>query len=179
MANGGWEEKNKMDYEYLIDDSLEKISVVKKEKVYQVSCGNKTFDVDVSHISPHVMSIMIDGKLTQVYLARDREKRYIFIKGDRFTVQEPDQMEQVIEQSEGKSNEDSLRIKAPMPGKIIKIDVKVGEEIRKNQTLAVVEAMKMENEIKSSIDGYVKKISASAEDLVDSETIFIELELKE
>ncbi len=66
-------------------------------------------------------------------------------------------------------------IKAPMPGKVIKIDVSEKEEVRKNQTLVVVEAMKMENEIKSTIDGYVKKIFVSAGDLVDSEKPLIEL----
>ena len=40
-----------------------------------------------------------------------------------------------------------------MPGKVIKLDVAEGEEVRKNQTLVIVEAMKMENEIKSAIDG--------------------------
>jgi biotin carboxyl carrier protein len=52
------------------------------------------------------------------------------------------------------------------------------EEVRKNQTLAIVEAMKMQNEINSSIEGYVKKIFVSAGDLVDSERPLIELSLK-
>jgi pyruvate carboxylase subunit B len=45
--------------------------------------------------------------------------------------------------------------------------------------LAIVEAMKMENEIKSSLDGRVKKILVSVGDLVDSENPLIELVLKE
>ena len=65
-----------------------------------------------------------------------------------------------------------------MPGKVIKINVSEKEDIRKNQTLAIVEAMKMENEIKSTIEGYVKKIFVSAGDLVDSENPIIELALK-
>ena len=66
-----------------------------------------------------------------------------------------------------------------MPGKVIKVSVSENETVRKNQTLAIVEAMKMENEIKSSIEGYVKKIFVSAGDLVDSEKPLIELSLKE
>jgi len=62
-----------------------------------------------------------------------------------------------------------------MPGKVIKINVSEKEEVRKNQTLAIVEAMKMENEIKSTIEGYVKKIFVSAGDLVGSENPIIEL----
>jgi biotin carboxyl carrier protein len=52
------------------------------------------------------------------------------------------------------------------------------EAVRKNQTLAIVEAMKMENEIKSPLEGFVKKIYVAAGDLVDSEKPLLELEPK-
>jgi biotin carboxyl carrier protein len=65
-----------------------------------------------------------------------------------------------------------------MPGKVTKIAVAEGEEVRKNQTLVIVEAMKMENEIKSAIDGVVKKIHVAVGDLVDSERPLIEVEKK-
>ena len=45
-----------------------------------------------------------------------------------------------------------------MPGKVIKIPVNIGESVRKGQTLIILEAMKMENEIKASFDGIVKEI---------------------
>jgi len=69
-------------------------------------------------------------------------------------------------------------VKAPMPGKVIKINVAEEQPVRKNQTLAIVEAMKMENEIKSSIDGYVKKVYVSEGDIVDSEKPLLELGIK-
>jgi len=65
-----------------------------------------------------------------------------------------------------------------MPGKVTKIAVVEGEEVRKNQTLVIVEAMKMENEIKTAIDGVVKKIHVAVGDLVDSERPLIEVEKK-
>ena len=48
-------------------------------------------------------------------------------------------------------------IKAPMPGLIVKLDIKEGDPVRKGQSIMIVEAMKMENEIPSPIDGVVKK----------------------
>jgi len=68
------------------------------------------------------------------------------------------------------------RIAAPMPGKVIKFSVAEGDKVRKNQTLAVVEAMKMENELKSPGDGTVKKIYASAGDMVDTSKPLLEIE---
>ena len=62
--------------------------------------------------------------------------------------------------------------------KVVKINVTENEDVRKNQTLAIVEAMKMENEIKSPLDGVVKKVYASSGDLVDSEKPLVEIEPK-
>jgi propionyl-CoA carboxylase alpha chain len=65
-----------------------------------------------------------------------------------------------------------------MPGKVTKVAVSEGEAVRRNQTLVIVEAMKMENEIKTSIDGVVTKIHVAAGDLVDAERPLVEIERK-
>jgi biotin carboxyl carrier protein len=53
------------------------------------------------------------------------------------------------------------RIKSQMPGKIVRILVKAGEEVKKGQSLLVMEAMKMENEIKSPQDGIIKDVKVT------------------
>ena len=52
-------------------------------------------------------------------------------------------------------------VEAPMPGLVLRIDVKVGQSVKKNELLMVMEAMKMENEIYAPADGVVTKISVS------------------
>ncbi len=168
-----------MEFEFLIDNTLHKISLEKKENIFMVSDGEKTYKADICFISPNIISIIIEGRSYRVYFARDRDKRFLSLEGQQFIVQEPLEGKEVLQKDEVKSREDELVVKAPMPGKVIKIDVSEKEEVRKNQTLAVVEAMKMENEIKSTIEGYVKKIFVCAGDLVDSEKPLIELEIKE
>ncbi|HSH00318.1 MAG TPA: biotin/lipoyl-containing protein, partial [candidate division Zixibacteria bacterium] len=66
---------------------------------------------------------------------------------------------------------------APMPGKIVKISVSVGDAVTAKQPLAVVESMKMENVIVSAAAGVVKKINFAAGDQVDTERAIVELEL--
>ena len=51
-----------------------------------------------------------------------------------------------------------LKTFAKMPGKVIKIPVTAGSEVKKGETVIVLEAMKMENEIKASYDGVVKEV---------------------
>jgi len=67
-------------------------------------------------------------------------------------------------------------IKAPMPGLIIDINVEVGQEIKENEALIIVEAMKMENALAAPRDGIIKNISVAKGDTVDKGALLIELE---
>ena len=69
----------------------------------------------------------------------------------------------------GKVNE----VKAPMPGLVIDIKVNVGEDVKKGDSLLVLEAMKMENIIKSPADGKVKKIAVSKSQAVEKNQVLV------
>ena len=157
---------------------MQKISVDKKDGQFVVTEGDKEYSADIKCLSPGVLSILINDKSYQLYYARDGKKMHVYLDGQHLVVQEPAADQESFEGGEARSEEDMLRVKAPMPGKVIKINVEEQEEIRKNQTLAIVEAMKMENEIKSSIDGIVKKIFVTTGDLVDSDKPLMELDFK-
>jgi biotin carboxyl carrier protein len=168
-----------VEFEFLIDNKVHRVTLEKKENIFVVSDGENRIEADIRYISPNTLSLLIKGRSYKVYFARDKEKRYFSLGGEQFVVQESAEGAEDVREGEGESQEDEFLVRAPMPGKVIKINVSEKEDIRKNQTLAIVEAMKMENEIKSTIEGYVKKIFVSAGDLVDSENPIIELALKE
>jgi biotin carboxyl carrier protein len=67
-------------------------------------------------------------------------------------------------------------IKSQMPGKILKILVKEGESVVSGQSLLIMEAMKMENEIRAEMNATVKKISVSPSTSVEAGALLIELE---
>lgn len=58
------------------------------------------------------------------------------------------------------------KLRSPMVGKVLAVNVKRGEKVKKGQTLFIIEAMKMENKIKAPCDGYVENIFAAANDQV-------------
>ncbi|EPG74695.1 biotin-requiring enzyme [Leptospira fainei serovar Hurstbridge str. BUT 6] len=64
-------------------------------------------------------------------------------------------------------------IKSPMPGKLIKVEVKPGDSVKKGQVLAVVEAMKMEHALKAGADAEVQELKASPGDLVAQDQIIL------
>jgi biotin carboxyl carrier protein len=69
------------------------------------------------------------------------------------------------------------KIFAPMPGKVVKLLVKDGEEVKAKQPMVIVEAMKMEHQVNSPSDGKVKKINFADGDQVDTDTPIIELDI--
>ena len=77
----------------------------------------------------------------------------------------------------GSSNDDTGELLTKMPGKIIKVFIKELEKIKKGQTLIILEAMKMENEIKAGMDGIVKKIHIKEGDILEENVLMVEVGL--
>lgn len=67
------------------------------------------------------------------------------------------------------------KIEAPMPGNIVKVAVKAGEQVKKGQLLLILEAMKMENEIVSPTDGKVVFVGISKGDSVNPGDVLVKL----
>jgi len=63
-----------------------------------------------------------------------------------------------------------------MPGKLIKVLVKVGDAVKKGEVLLVVEAMKMENNILAARDGIVEELNVAEGDMVDGSKVLLKLE---
>lgn len=69
-----------------------------------------------------------------------------------------------------------MEVSAPLPGSVLEILVKVGDEVKENDELLIIEAMKMENPIFASEDGTVKEIKVKEKDTVEAEQILMVLE---
>jgi biotin carboxyl carrier protein len=167
-----------MDFEFLVDGHRRIISLEKKGDRFVIRKGNSSVELDVQRISGEAISVLVGERSYLVYIVRDKGKKYISIAGKTLVVQPPGAGEQRVERGEEASGKGRTLVKAPMPGKVIKVSVAEGEGVRKNQTLAIVEAMKMENEIKSPVEARVKKIYVASGDLVDSDKPLLELEPK-
>jgi biotin carboxyl carrier protein len=70
----------------------------------------------------------------------------------------------------------SAQVKAPMPGKVVRLLVEVGDEIARGQGILVMEAMKMQNELKSPRDGRVTAIAAKDNETVAAGAILVTIE---
>ena len=65
---------------------------------------------------------------------------------------------------------------APMPGKVIDLKVKVGSKVKKGETLVILEAMKMEHQVKASADGKVTKVLIKKDDQLENGALLMVLD---
>jgi biotin carboxyl carrier protein len=70
----------------------------------------------------------------------------------------------------------AIDVVAPMPGTIAEIIVEVGDQVKADEELIILEAMKMENPIVAPSDGVVKEVKVEEEDKVDTNQVLIVLE---
>jgi len=67
----------------------------------------------------------------------------------------------------------SVEVKAPMPGKILEVLVKVGDQVKEDDEVIMLEAMKMENPIYAPADGTVQEINVKANDSVETDQLMM------
>ncbi len=82
----------------------------------------------------------------------------------------------VLERSKAGGRRSDGRIKPPMPGRVVEVKVKEGQEVKEGDVLCVLEAMKMQNEIKSPAAGKVARVHVADGANVETGTVLIELE---
>ena len=102
----------------------------------------------------------------------------LWLDGYRFDVEALDERTRAIRDLSGKSAAPTgpAPLKAPMPGLIVRVHVRVGETVQPGQALVVMEAMKMENELRATAGGKVKAIVAGPGTAVEKGALLIELE---
>jgi biotin carboxyl carrier protein len=116
---------------------------------YILHTGNKFFDISAQKINTENFVLVINGKTFET------EARTLLEEKAR----------KLLEQSSQNIKEHEA--KAPMPGMILKIRKKQGDSIKSDETIMILEAMKMENELKSSSNGKIKDIYVKEGDKVE------------
>ena len=123
--------------------------------------NGRAMDVDAVEVEAGAYSILLNGKAYEVSVAPAGEGLRIHVGGEKFTVAIVDPREWQGLHGHAVEVEGRLQILAPMSGKIVRVLVKQGETVQAGQGIAVVEAMKMQNEVKSRKTGTVERVMAS------------------
>jgi biotin carboxyl carrier protein len=123
--------------------------------------------------------LLVDGRSQSITAAPgDRRGRWtIGIGAERFAADAVDERTRAIrEMTGGGADVADKTVLAPMPGLVVKVEVEVGQAVRAGQGVIVVEAMKMENELKAPSDGVVARIEVKPGQTVDKGATLLVLE---
>ena len=139
--------------------------------------GEKPFCVEFLQFEHNQLKIMLNGRPETVYCSVNEEQKTIVnFHGLNFTCFRTDQLNDTTDYACKETVNDKSRLVSPMPGKVVKINVKVGDDVNEGMIMMVVEAMKMENNIVAAGKAKVKKILVAEGQMVDNKMQLIELE---
>lgn len=148
---------------------------------YKISIDGESHEVDAKRFEGGTWSLIIDGHSYDVELEvsgkNEGEGQYVsLVRGSviKFTVQDERKNRLRFDDSMDGGSGPQI-VCAPMPGKIVKILVEEGDEVTENQGLIIMEAMKMENELRAIRDGKVTKIMVGAGDTVEGNAKLISI----
>ena len=149
------------------------VELIREGQRWRAIVDGQPVEADVVEIAPHTYSILLGGKSHELRVSPLPDGSLkIFSAQAEF-------LAQVIDPREWRGRhgaaevEGRQQIVAPMPGKIVRILVKAGDTVELGQGLIVVEAMKMQNEIRSPKSGAVEKIIAKEGDAVNAGDVLL------
>lgn len=114
---------------------------------------------NVEVAEPCVYSVLMDGRSYDARVEDAADGLVVVIDGYRFEVEVRDPR-RLSRRTGGRGGEGVQTIAAPMPGKVVRVLVRAGDAVEAGQGLLVVEAMKMQNEMKAARSGTVLSLSA-------------------
>jgi len=142
-----------------------------RQQGYDFEFNQRRHRVGLRTTGERTCALALDGDICRVVVHPATEWLDIVHNHRRWRVRRHLRFESVDAATSG-----SGRIVAPMPGKVIRIDVEPGDQVAEGQTVALLEAMKMELSIKAELAGKVQTVAASAGDLVDADALLVEIE---
>jgi acetyl/propionyl-CoA carboxylase alpha subunit len=163
-----------MNLSFWIDDKEFKLGFEEKSRNdILVSLGERKHRVSVEFLTPDEVLLNIDGKVHEVVINSNSLSFSVYVNGRFFKVEKKSVFQILGREGVRPRKRD---IVTSMPGRIIKIFVKEGEKVGEGQAVLVLEAMKMQNEIKSPQSGTITKIVPKAGDSVEAGCLLFSVE---
>jgi len=150
------------------------VSISRTETGYRLEMDGETVPVDCRAVGGGVRSLIIDGDSYETATMTGREGMDVYVSGDVFHVRVTDELWARAETTGGAAG-GREQVVSPMPGAVVRIEVEPGQVVAPGDTVAVVEAMKMQNDLAAVTGGRVESIHAKPGDVVEQGTVLVVL----
>ena len=176
-----------MIFEIAIGDKLRTVGIVRKGGVLHVDLDGRTHVVDARRISDSVVSMLVQsGDSTAPSRSIDAAFATQLSPGEfdvhvdgrtiPLQIRPAGSFGRQNKTGAGASTSGPQRVVAPMPGKVVRVLAKPGDDVKARQGLVVVEAMKMENELRAPRDGRVRDVAVAEGQSVDAGAVLVVVE---
>ena len=173
-----------MIFEVAVGDRVRTVGIVRKGGVLHVELDGRLHVVDARRVSDSVVSMLVqpeggraptrsvDAAFAAQAAAGDFD---VHLDGKTIPVQirPAGSFGRQKKEGAGPAGSGPQRVLAPMPGKVVRVLVKAGDQVTARQGLVVVEAMKMENELRAARDGRVRDVSVAEGQSVDAGAVLL------
>jgi biotin carboxyl carrier protein len=148
-----------MKFEVAINNTRRIVQLERDAERWRISLDGEVVDADAVEIAPNIFSILLNGKSYEIRVTPTTSGTLTLQTGrHEFTAEVADPRARRGRRHGALEAEGRQQILAPMPGKIVRVLVQAGEKVEAGQGLLVVEAMKMQNEIRSPKSGTVERL---------------------
>ena len=188
--NNVWERIGYWRYNMNIAVSVEQSAISHQPSVYDVkiekispkslncNINGQQYEVVSTQSCGDINKVMINGMTESIFVSETSDNNYcVHLRGLDFICRRNDELNDSRDYSCNDVKNSDMTYYSPMPGKVIKVNVKEGDEVKEGDVLCVVEAMKMENNIKAMTSAKVAKVLVNEGDKVDVKNILIELSI--
>jgi biotin carboxyl carrier protein len=166
-----------MKYVAIVQGKQRTVEISQSDGLFHVTLDGKSFLVDAFRPGHQSLSMLIEGQTYEVGIAKSGSHFSVYFYNDTI---EFDLMDARKFRSSGETRSSGssgpLKIHAPMPGKIIKVTVTEQSTVQEGDALLVIEAMKMQNELKAPKSGRVSKINVREGEAVSNSQVLLVLD---
>jgi len=157
------------------NNKILELKEISTDNDYKVSINNDIVNFKIINRNSNKLDVIVNDNSEESYYTTNKDKVYIHYKGKQYIFQKVDDE---LELESAEFSDKIENIIPPMPGTIIKVNVKEGDTVQEGDAVIVVEAMKMETNLYSRISGKVTSVSVNEGDRVDSEDILVVIEIE-
>lgn len=150
-----------MNLQLKINSRVRNVKIKRATSRKEFSLDGQGVAADIVELESGVFSVLLGGTVFEVRVAPAQSGIRIAIDGHEYLVEYEDPRQWRRSGSGSVGAQGRQNITAPMPGKIVRLLVKNGDKVERGQGLLIIEAMKMQNEIKSPKEGTVEKVAVA------------------
>jgi biotin carboxyl carrier protein len=154
----------------------EEIKIIERDgPILRVAIGDREYTLDIEKVEAGVYSVLHNGTSHNMEIIKS-EKKHSYAVNTQY------QSFQIDIAPLGSLKEDKKRkggkneqLTAPIPGNVVSVKVSVGDSVSEGETIVILSAMKMENELKAPISGIISKLHVAEDDVVKENSVLVEI----